>query len=339
MRLLVIGLGSMGKRRIRDLLELEAGDIAGFDLREDRRSEARDRYGVDVYADVDEAFRSHAPDAVVVSTPPDRHAEYVALALRHGRHAFTELDLDTPSVDAMLAAARERPGVVVATSSTLRHHPAIRRMRELIQQGAFGPPLLFTYHSGQWLPDWHPWEDYRSFFASRRATGACREILAIELSWLVWVFGGVAAVHATRAKLSSLDADIDDVYQVVLSFESGTLGHVLVDAIARPAVRLLRLCTEDGTIDWDAYAPSLRRYDAAGASWHPDPLVVPGPGAPEWDAMYVREMRDFLAACRGGAPYPYTLDDERAVLRVLEAIDASASTGRRVTISGPDARA
>src|SRR5438093_837 len=194
MRVLVVGLGSMGKRRVRDLVRLEAGPVAGFDPREDRGTEARERYGIDVYTDFDEALTRHEPDAVVVSTPPDRHKEYALASVSRGLHTCTELNLDPSVVDALIAAHRG-PGIVIAPSATMRLHPAIVRMRSLLEGRAFGPALLFTYHTGQWLPDWHPWEDYRDFFASRAATGACREIIAIELSWLVWLFGPVDAVR------------------------------------------------------------------------------------------------------------------------------------------------
>ena len=334
MRVLVVGLGSMGKRRVRDLVRLEAGPVAGFDPREDRRTEARERYGIDVYTDFDEALTRHEPDAVVVSTPPDRHKEYALASVSRGLHTFTELNLDPSVVDALIAAHRG-PGIVIAPSATMRLHPAIVRMRSLLEGRAFGPALVFTYHTGQWLPDWHPWEDYRDFFASRAATGACREILAIELSWLVWLFGPVDAVQAQRAKLSSLDADIDDVYQVILEFRSRVLGHVLVDAIARPAVRFFRMCAEGGTIEWDAGSGSLRRYDVASAAWQSETEQSAGlePDTAGRESMYLSEMRDFLGACRGDAPYAYGLEEERDVLRVLTAIDDSAGEGRRVLIA------
>src|SRR5436190_1017169 len=83
--------------------------------------------------------------------------------------------------------------------------------RERGARGTIGRPLAFTHHVGQYLPDWHPWEDYRTFYVSRRATGAAREIVLFELNWLSSLFGPVTAVTGMKAKLSSLEADIDDI--------------------------------------------------------------------------------------------------------------------------------
>src|SRR5205807_3414092 len=101
----------------------------------------------------------------------------------------------------------------------------------------------------------------------KRATGACREIVPFELSWLTWTFGPIALVTGMRDKLSSLDADIDDAYQILLRFRSGLLGHLLVDVIARTLVRTLRLCSEIATLEWDASSRAVRVFRAERKAW------------------------------------------------------------------------
>ena len=71
-------------------------------------------------------------------------------------------------------------------------------------------------------------EDYRTAYFSRRETGGCREIVAFEMTLLVWLLGGVTDVACFKDKVSSLEVDIDDVYQVLLRMSSGALGGMLV---------------------------------------------------------------------------------------------------------------
>ena len=52
MKLLVIGLGSMGKRRVRNFTALGDNEVAGFDLREDRCLEAAEKYGITTFPDI-----------------------------------------------------------------------------------------------------------------------------------------------------------------------------------------------------------------------------------------------------------------------------------------------
>ena len=69
MRFLIVGLGSMGKRRIRNLKYLKAGEIIGFDTMEVRRKEAEEKYGIKTFDDFDKAMKEQ-PDAFIISTPP-----------------------------------------------------------------------------------------------------------------------------------------------------------------------------------------------------------------------------------------------------------------------------
>ena len=71
--ILVLGLGSMGKRRIRNLKALAINNIVGFDLRDDRRVEAFEKYNIEVVDSFEEAISSFKIDAFIISLPPDVH--------------------------------------------------------------------------------------------------------------------------------------------------------------------------------------------------------------------------------------------------------------------------
>lgn len=334
MRFLVVGLGSMGKRRIRNLRHLTADAIAGFDPRADRRDQAAQKYGVDTFADIADAF-VWRPDALVISTPPDLHTRYALEAVRRGLPCFTEASVVDDGMDELEREAPAR-GVVVAPSCTMRYFAGPRKIREWLTGGQIGSAHAFVYHSGQWLPDWHPWEDYRTFYVSRRETGACREIVPFELTWLVDAFGHVSAVTALKGKRSALEADIDDVYQCIFEFESGVSGLLQVDVLARAPVRHFRLVGSEGTIEWDAVAKEARLYRAADRRWDLASLVAGTvqPDYVEWasEEPYVDEMRDFIAAVQGRRPWQHSLAEDRRILMALNAAEESSSTGRRVSL-------
>jgi predicted dehydrogenase len=203
----------------------------------------------------------------------------------------------------------------------MRFHPAVRVIKERLAAGAIGRPLAFTHHVGQYLPDWHPWEDYRTFYGARRETGAAREIVPFELNWLTGLFGGIASVACLRGKLSALDADIDDIYSTLLEFEGGIFGSMVVDAISRPALRKARIVGEEGTLEWDWAARKVTEWRAADPEWREfaDPPPVEGPGG-AWVAenMYIDEMGAFLEAVEHGADrYPFSVEQDYELLGVL----------------------
>jgi len=332
MRFLIVGLGSMGKRRIRNLQFLRAGTLVGFDPRPDRREEAAGKYGIKTYADFDRAM-AEDPDALIISTPPDLHMIYMRAAAQAGKHFFCEASVVDDGLDELIQLCEET-GLVAAPSSTMRFNPSVRRIKELVNEGRVGKPLVLTYHSGQYLPDWHPWEDYRTFYVAKRSTGACREIVPFELSWLTWVFGNVTGVSAFKDKLSNLAVDIDDVYQILLRFERGMIGHLLVDVIAREAFRSFKLLGSEGVITWEWQEHRVRVFDARTKEWISldEPEPPPELGYLASEGMYIEEMRHFLGAIEGKETYMYTLADDKRVLETLYAAERSSERCQHVQL-------
>jgi predicted dehydrogenase len=205
-------------------------------------------------------------------------------------------------------------------------------MRQRLEAGAIGAPLLVTHHVGQYLPDWHPWEDYRTFYVARRETGAAREIVPFELNWLTYLFGPVTEVNCFRDKLSSLEVDIDDAYSTLVGFESGVQASMVIEVISRPAIRRARIVGEDGTLVWDWNERVVREWGAGASEWveHPDPPPVAGPGG-EWvsENMYIEEMRGYLDAIAGVRPWPLSLEEDERLLEVVAQMEAASDEMRR----------
>jgi len=326
-KFLIVGLGSMGKRRIRNLQHLGAGELLGFDPRADRRAEVEAKYGVRCVESFEKGLE-WGPGALVISTPPDMHVRYARAAAESGRHFFTEASV----VDDGLAELDElvtRAGVVAAPSCTMRFHPSIRAIKSAIDDGSIGRVVGLTYHSGQYLPDWHPWEDIADYYVSKRETGGCREIVPFELTWLTWALGDVRKISCFRGKVSDVPADIDDWYQMLLEFESGVLGHLTVDVVSRVAVRVCRVVGTEGVVEWSWEDKRVRVFRTADNAWAnvAEPEGIRVEGYLLADDMYIAEMDAFVRATRGQAPYPYTIAEDRRMLELLYAAERSSDDG------------
>jgi predicted dehydrogenase len=333
MKFLIIGLGSMGKRRIRNLQYLKAGEIMAFEPMEARRKEAEEKYGIRAFADIDEALAEN-PDAMIISTPPDKHHSYAMLAARINKHFFVEASVISDGMTEIIKACKGK-NIVAAPSCTMRMHPAIKKIKELVDSNVIGRILTFSYHSGMYLPDWHPWEDYRTFYVSKKASGACREIVPYELTWITDVLGSVDTISGMKDKLTKLETEIDDAYQILMKFKSGTLGHMLVDVISRVPYRSLKLMSEEGVITWE-WGVGIRVYTASDKSWKDYPeesgTSVEGYDQKIKEEPYIEEMRRFIEAIQGKRPYPYTLEDDYQVLCILNASEKSSNEGVHVRV-------
>src|SRR2546421_6073779 len=252
LRVLVVGLGSMGNRRLRNLAHLGEPDVAAFEPDPERRQQAEQR-GVPVFETFERALE-WGPDALVISTPPDRHHEYAMAAAAHGLHFFTEASVVPGRTQELIEAVGDQ-AIVAAPSCTLRFHPGIQLLARRLEAGAVGRPLAVVHHVGQHLADWHPWEDYRHFYAGRRDTGAARELVVYELNWMTQLFGPIRQVQGIARKVSALELEIDDLYAAIIGFGSGVEGALVVEVISRPAVRPSRVGGEAGTPVWDFGAP------------------------------------------------------------------------------------
>lgn len=335
LKLLVIGQGSMGRRRVRNLLHIGGQEVAAFEPDPSRRDAAAAEGGIVVFDSFEEGLE-WGPDALVVSTPPDHHHEYALAAARRDLHFFTEASVVPGETAELIAAVNGRP-IVAAPSCTLRFHPGIQLLRRRIEEGAIGRPVAVLHHVGQHLADWHPWEDYRTFYVASRETGAAREIVPFELNWMTYLFGPIVSVEGTCGKFSSLEVDIDDLYAAIVHFDSGVRATLVVDVISRPAVRSARVVGDDGTMIWDFGGRVVREWDQAAERWleHPDPPPVQGPGG-AWVAenMYIEEMRGFVRAITDGrGHYPFSLREDEHLLAALAALERSSREGLRVQVA------
>lgn len=326
----------MGRRRVRNVQSLGGHEIGGVEPNDERRAEARREFGIQTWPAFEDAL-AWQPDAIVVSTPPDHHSEFAVAAARDGIHFFTEASVVRDGMDELLELVRQR-SIVAAPSCTMRFHPAVRLMKKRLAGGAIGRPLAVTHHVGQYLPDWHPWEDYRTFYVSRRETGAAREIVPFELNWLTHLFGRATPVGCIRDKLSDLDADIDDLYASLVEFENGVAGSLVVEVISRPALRQARIIGTEGTLIWDWDARKVSEWRAADPEWRdfPDPPPIEGPGG-TWVAenMYIEEMRAFLDAIEhGNERYPFSVAEDYELLGALLELEAMSLARREDTSAG-----
>lgn len=333
MNYLVIGLGSMGKRRIRNLQALGVAPVAGVDPRPDRRAEAAGKYGIDTFAGLEDALQKFKPDVFVISTPPDLHMHYAYQALERGISCFIEASV--VDADRIQELSRRVAGtrLVMAPSCTMRYYPGPRRVKELLSAGAVGKVLNINYHTGQYLPDWHPWESIETFYVSKRETGGAREIVPFELTWIDDLFGQPQVLACHKAKLTDMPADIDDIYHCLLRYEDNILLNMTVEVISRPrATRHMRILGSRGEIVFDGDSNCVRHINTGMPDWEETRF---GAGTVENQYInpeepYVAEMQDFVAAVSSGngARFPNTLQDDYRILQVLNRLEEAAGAGK-----------
>ena len=258
MKIIVIGLGSMGKRRIRLMREHKEVELFGIDSQESRCAEVKEKFGITCYNSIDEACKVQNIDAAIISTSPLSHASIIKECLEHNLHVFTEINLVQDGYNENIALAKEK-GKVLFLSSTFLYRKETQTNIEKVHEAKC--PLNYIYHVGQYLPDWHPWESYNNYFIGNPKTNGCREIMAIDLPWIVTAFSAIKDVKVMKSKNTELNIKYNDNYLLMLVHENGTKGVFAVDVVSRKPYRHIDVYGEHLQLSWNGTADSLNQYD------------------------------------------------------------------------------
>jgi predicted dehydrogenase len=155
-RIAVVGYGYWGGNHVRVLNGRPDVTVTVVDESEDRRTLATRRHrGIRTAACLDDALDD--VDAVVVATPPMTHAKLALTSLHAGRHVLVEKPLATASAEAeeMVAQAREA-GVVLMTGHTFEYNSAVGKLKEIVSSGTLGRVLYIDaarLSLGRYQPD------------------------------------------------------------------------------------------------------------------------------------------------------------------------------------------
>ena len=325
MKIIVIGLGSMGKRRIRLLSEHKDIQLFGIDSQENRCAEVKEKFGLKCYSSIAEAVKVENPDVAVISTSPLSHAAIIKECLANNLHVFTEINLVPDGYAENMKTAKEK-GLVLFLSSTFLFRKENQAIIERVHKADC--PLNYIYHIGQYLPDWHPWESYNNYFIGDKRTNGCREIMAIDLPWIVTAFGPIKKATTVKSKNTELNINYNDNYLITLEHEGGHKGVLAVDVVTRKSIRHIDVYGERFQMSWNGTADSLTEYDIENkevksigfddASEH-----VEGYATFITENPYREELNSFLSQIANPQQEPaWDFEKDLTVLKVIDEIEA-----------------
>jgi predicted dehydrogenase len=329
MKFLVVGCGSIGKRHLGNLKLIEAGELMAYDTLPGRREEAREQYGAQPFDKYTDALRQR-PDAVLVCTPTSLHMDYALPAARLGYHLFIEKPISHTlnRIDELIEVA-QRKKLAVLVGCNFRFHWGMELVKKLLDEGKIGRLLGARAEFGQYLPDWHPWENYRQGYSARKALGGGIMLDSIhEIDYIRWLTGRISAVSAFSGKLSSLDINTEDTAEILLRGADGVIASIHMDYVRRDYNRSCVLTGETGTITWSFQDNEVKLYTAGEKGWQsytPD-------GPYDKNDMYVAEMKHFLRCIHGDEPPALDAVLAREELAIVLAARESSARGRTITI-------
>jgi predicted dehydrogenase len=340
MKFLIAGLGSIGRRHFRNLIALGEKDIV---LLRTRKATLPDDElaGYPVETDIHEAIKKHKPDAVIVANPTALHLDIAIPAAEAGCHILLEKPI-SDSLDRLdtLQQAAQKSRSKILVGFQFRYHPTLNKARELIQANAIGKLLTVHAHWGEYLPQWHPWEDYRQSYAARADLGGgVIRTLTHPLDYLRYLIGEVDSLWSFNGHISPLEMEVEDVAEIGLKFSNGAIGGVHLNYVQRPPRHTLEIIGTQGTLRWDNADGilQLQKFSAPFASYSDDPPApvietFSPPDGFERNQLFVSQTRHFVETAQGESEPLCSLEDGVMALRLALAAKASQKTGKVVSI-------
>jgi predicted dehydrogenase len=318
MKFLIAGYGSIGRRHLRNLQALGEQNILFY---RSRHSTLPDDEIANLPVETDlSAALAHRPDAVIISNPTALHLDVAIPAAEMGCAILLEKPIahDLARLPELQAAVR-RGGAQVLVAFQLRYHPTLQTAKRLLTEGAIGRVTSARAHWGEYLPNWHPWEDFRQGYAARPELGGGVILtLCHPFDYLRWLLGEYHVAWASGGALG-LGLDVEDSAEIGLRFDQGASGTLHLDYLQQPATHTLEIIGTGGTLRWNNADASLSLFKAGANDWQ----VFPAPEGFERNRLFMDEMRHFLALARRETQPLCTLEDgARALELALAAREA-----------------
>lgn len=315
MRILVVGYGSIGKRHVNNILSLDHDVIICTKKKVRFRSNK-----IKVCSTLNESIR-YNPDVAVITNVTSMHVPTAIKLAEKNIDLFIEKPLSScnRNIKKLRQLIRQKK-LIAMVGCNFRFHECISKIKELISKKQLGRVITAQVESGSYLPDWHPYENYRHSYASRPELGGGVVLTCIhELDYLYWFFGHISKIFAFSDKISPLDIAVEDYAGIIAKFQNGVIAEVHLDYFQRPSFRRCKIIGTKGTVLWESTKNQVLFYDVKKKKWKKEMKVKKF----NQNDMYLEEMNYFLNCIKKRKKPMNTIAESSEILNIALQIKKS----------------
>lgn len=311
----VIGLGSIGLRHTRNLIDMGI-DVVGYDPSPSACDHAG-AAGVRLARDRETAITQ--ADVVVIASPNRYHLEDLEISIALRRHVYAEKPIAHDGTKlALLLNDADKGGLTVFAGLNLRYHPCVEQVRHRLRNGEVGEILWARFIAASYLPSWRPGKNHQTGYAADPTTGGIIFDDIHEIDLANYLLGDARVIAAAARSTGSVGIASDDCADLILQHEGGCQSSIHMDYVTRPKQRIVEIAGARGFINVDIGG---RRYSVADVNDGRETFDIGG----EANDDYRNAMAHFLR-CTAGKGRP-RCDGHQAALILDQALEARRLAG------------
>lgn len=308
-KILIVGYGSVGKRHVNNLVSIPNIEIIVCTKQKNLKFSNKK---IKTYNLLNESLKEK-PDIGFVTNETSKHISVAIDLAKQRLDLFLEKPISNSMINVkVLTKTVKKNNLITQMGCNFRFHPCLIKIKKIIDNGTIGRIIVARVESGSYLPDWHPYEDYRYSYAAREDLGGGIVLTCIhEIDYLYWFFGDVKEVFSITEKFSDLEVTSDDMSSNIIRFKNNIIAEVHLDYFQRPDFKSCKIKGTKGTIYWDSNHNEVKIYLTKENRWK----TVMKLKNFERNQMFIDEIKHFLKCVETRKT---TINDVRQGTRTLE---------------------
>ena len=327
---LIVGYGSIGKRHLENFLQFKDIRLTVYTKRNDLQ--LLKKKGIKVSNSLTECLKEN-PDVGVIANETSLHIPIAIKLAKEGLDLFLEKPLSNSLKDVeKLHTIIKKKKLITQMGCNLRFHPCIKKIKSMIEQQKIGKIISAQVQTCSYLPDYHPWENYRRGYAARKDLGGGIILTQIhEIDYMYWFFQEVENVISMSGKFSDLDVTAEDYAPSLLKFKNKIIGELHLDYFQRPEFRSCKIRGTKGEIYWNSdnncvniFNMNKKRWETKFDDGFSDNL--------DTYSSYVEELKHFLKCVKHRKETINDLEQGIETLKIALAIKKASKLMRSVNV-------
>jgi len=326
---LIIGSGSIGQRHIKNLRKIGIDNIVALRSKKGHFKKLPEALKVVEVDNWEEAIASN-PDVAIISNPSSLHIETARKIVDHVKGVFIEKPLsDSTNECQQLIDILNEKKVVSFIGHNMMFHPIVENIIKFYNENDIGEVVNIQCQVGQWLPDWHPYENYKNAYYARKDLGGGVALTLIHEIHLALELAGLpVSVVGEVSKYNKLDLEVDVCSDLMIKHKTGAVSQIHLDYIQQPSHRSGLITFEMGWLSYD-----FTRIELIGQKKSDDAHVVWSDKNYDYNKAYIDQMIEFVCFVEEGRlKHKYDAESSVESLKVVESLLESSNSGKKVSI-------